>query len=113
MQVPLHLALMHQAGALIVFGFAIANWRGFYGEMPRQTEIARHVEQPADAGGGIDHQTGQRAGGPFGIALQQIIHDHRRQAQIGQGIVDRAAQTVRHILDIGVAGRMQKMVIDP
>ncbi len=40
MQVPLHLALMHQAGALIVFGFAIANWRGFYGEMPRQTAIA-------------------------------------------------------------------------
>ncbi|MGO4440619.1 COX15/CtaA family protein [Rhizobium sp. RAF56] len=40
MQVPLHLALMHQAGALIVFGFAIANWRGFYSEMPRQTAIA-------------------------------------------------------------------------
>lgn len=29
LQVPLHLALTHQAGALIVFGFAIANWRGF------------------------------------------------------------------------------------
>jgi cytochrome c oxidase assembly protein subunit 15 len=40
MQVPLHLALTHQAGALIVFGFAIANWRGFYGEYPRETEIA-------------------------------------------------------------------------
>ena len=38
--VPLHLALTHQAGALIVFGFAIANWRGFYGEMPRETAIA-------------------------------------------------------------------------
>jgi cytochrome c oxidase assembly protein subunit 15 len=36
MQVPLHLALAHQAGALIVFGFAIANWRGFYGEYPRE-----------------------------------------------------------------------------
>ena len=40
LQVPLHLALAHQAGALIVFGFAIANWRGFYGEYPRQTVIA-------------------------------------------------------------------------
>ncbi|MQB43501.1 COX15/CtaA family protein [Rhizobium sp. ICMP 5592] len=40
LQVPLHLALTHQAGALIVFGFAIANWRGFYGEYPRQTVIA-------------------------------------------------------------------------
>ncbi len=40
LQVPLHLALAHQAGALIVFGFAIANWRGFYGEYPRQTIIA-------------------------------------------------------------------------
>ena len=39
MQVPLHLALTHQAGALIVFGFAIANWRGFYGEYPRETVI--------------------------------------------------------------------------
>ena len=39
LQVPLHLALAHQAGALIVFGFAIANWRGFYGELPRQTSI--------------------------------------------------------------------------
>jgi cytochrome c oxidase assembly protein subunit 15 len=37
-QVPLHLALMHQAGALIVFGFAIANWRGFYGEYPRESD---------------------------------------------------------------------------
>jgi cytochrome c oxidase assembly protein subunit 15 len=34
-QVPLNLALMHQAGALVVFGFAIANWRGFYGEYPK------------------------------------------------------------------------------
>lgn len=40
MQVPLHLALAHQAGALIVFGFAIANWRAFYGEMPRETSVA-------------------------------------------------------------------------
>ncbi|MET0749314.1 MAG: COX15/CtaA family protein [Rhizobium sp.] len=40
MQVPLHLALAHQAGALIVFGFAVANWRGFYGEYPRET-VAR------------------------------------------------------------------------
>jgi cytochrome c oxidase assembly protein subunit 15 len=39
MQVPLHLALTHQAGALIVFGFAIANWRGFYGEYPRATTM--------------------------------------------------------------------------
>ncbi len=40
MQVPLHLALLHQAGALVVFGFAVANWRGFYGEFPRETVIA-------------------------------------------------------------------------
>ncbi|MFS8112904.1 COX15/CtaA family protein [Rhizobium jaguaris] len=40
LQVPLHLALTHQAGALFVFGFAIANWRGFYGEYPHQTVIA-------------------------------------------------------------------------
>lgn len=40
MQAPLDLSLAHQAGALIVFGFAIANWRGFYGEYPRQTVMA-------------------------------------------------------------------------
>jgi cytochrome c oxidase assembly protein subunit 15 len=39
MQVPLHLALTHQGGALVVFGFAIANWRGFFGEYPRQTVV--------------------------------------------------------------------------
>ena len=41
MQVPLDLALTHQAGALIVFGFAIANWRGFYGEFPRDAQPYR------------------------------------------------------------------------
>jgi heme a synthase len=41
MQVPLHLALAHQAGALIVFGFAVANWRGFYGEYPREASVRR------------------------------------------------------------------------
>jgi cytochrome c oxidase assembly protein subunit 15 len=40
LQVPLHWGLLHQAGALVVFGFAIANWRGFYGEYPRSTAIA-------------------------------------------------------------------------
>lgn len=34
-QVDLHTALTHQAGALIVLGFAIAHWRGFLGEYPR------------------------------------------------------------------------------
>ncbi|NLS03146.1 heme A synthase [Rhizobium sp. P32RR-XVIII] len=41
MQVPLDLALLHQAGALVVFGFAVANWRGFYGEFPRETAVDR------------------------------------------------------------------------
>lgn len=41
LQVPLHWALLHQAGALVVFGFAIANWRGFYGEYPHATLIAK------------------------------------------------------------------------
>jgi cytochrome c oxidase assembly protein subunit 15 len=40
LQVPLHWGLLHQAGALVVFGFAVANWRGFYGEYPRTTLIA-------------------------------------------------------------------------
>lgn len=35
-QVPLVWALAHQGGALIVLGFAIAHWRGFYGEFPRE-----------------------------------------------------------------------------
>jgi cytochrome c oxidase assembly protein subunit 15 len=39
MQVPLHLALTHQAMALVVLGFAIAHWRGFIGEYPQATAI--------------------------------------------------------------------------
>ena len=35
-QVPLGWALAHQGGALVVLGFAIAHWRGFYGEYPRE-----------------------------------------------------------------------------
>ncbi|WP_454287445.1 COX15/CtaA family protein [Rhizobium arsenicireducens] len=31
MQVPLHAALAHQGGALVVLGFAVAHWRGFLG----------------------------------------------------------------------------------
>jgi cytochrome c oxidase assembly protein subunit 15 len=40
MQVQLHLALTHQAGALVVLGFAIAHWRGFLGEYPPETAVA-------------------------------------------------------------------------
>jgi cytochrome c oxidase assembly protein subunit 15 len=39
-QVPLHLALTHQALALIVLGFAAAHWRGTKGSYPLPTEIA-------------------------------------------------------------------------
>lgn len=39
-EVPLHWGLLHQGGALVVFGFAVANWRAFYGEYPRTTVIA-------------------------------------------------------------------------
>lgn len=38
-QVPLHAALTHQAGALIVLAFAIAHWRGFVGEYPQEARI--------------------------------------------------------------------------
>jgi len=40
LQVPLHWGLLHQGGALVVLGFAIANWRAFYGEYPHETAIA-------------------------------------------------------------------------
>ncbi|WP_086994084.1 COX15/CtaA family protein [Rhizobium sullae] len=40
LQVPLHWGLLHQAGALVVLGFAVANWRAFYGEFPRDTIVA-------------------------------------------------------------------------
>lgn len=38
-QVQLDTALAHQGGALIVLGFAIAHWRGFYGEYPPEVAI--------------------------------------------------------------------------
>ena len=39
LQVPLHLALTHQAVALILLGFAAAHWRGTKGSYPQQTAI--------------------------------------------------------------------------
>jgi cytochrome c oxidase assembly protein subunit 15 len=40
LQVPLHLALTHQAVALIVLAFAAAHWRGTKGSYPEETELA-------------------------------------------------------------------------
>jgi cytochrome c oxidase assembly protein subunit 15 len=40
LQVPLHMALAHQAMALIVLGFAAAHWRGTKGSYPLETEVA-------------------------------------------------------------------------
>jgi cytochrome c oxidase assembly protein subunit 15 len=39
LQVPIGWGVLHQAGALLVLGFAIAHWRGFVGEYPRPTAI--------------------------------------------------------------------------
>ncbi|TIV22596.1 MAG: heme A synthase, partial [Mesorhizobium sp.] len=39
MQVPLHMALTHQASALVLLGFATAHWRGTKGAYPLPTEI--------------------------------------------------------------------------
>lgn len=39
LQVPLYAGIAHQGGALIVLGFAVAHWRGFYGEYPVGTAI--------------------------------------------------------------------------
>lgn len=38
-QVPLGWALAHQGWAVVVLGFAIAHWRGFFGAYPMETEI--------------------------------------------------------------------------
>jgi cytochrome c oxidase assembly protein subunit 15 len=38
-QVPIGWALAHQGWAVVVLGFAVAHWRGFYGAYPPQTEI--------------------------------------------------------------------------
>tara|TARA_R110002020_G_scaffold55744_4_gene154466 strand:+ start:2676 stop:3776 length:1101 start_codon:yes stop_codon:yes gene_type:complete len=38
-QVHLHTALLHQGMALIVFGFAVAHWRGFVGEYPQEVTV--------------------------------------------------------------------------
>jgi cytochrome c oxidase assembly protein subunit 15 len=39
LQVPLHLALTHQAVAMVVLGFAVAHWRGFIGEYQPETAV--------------------------------------------------------------------------
>lgn len=38
-QVPFGWALAHQGWAVVVLGFAVAHWRGFYGAYPMQTRI--------------------------------------------------------------------------
>lgn len=39
LQVPLHAALAHQGGALVVLGFAVAHWRGFIGAYPPEVLV--------------------------------------------------------------------------
>ena len=46
MQVPLHLALTHQAVALIVLGFAAAHWRGTKGSYPDADARSRSGAEP-------------------------------------------------------------------
>ncbi|QLF70075.1 COX15/CtaA family protein [Peteryoungia desertarenae] len=41
MQVPIFWGVVHQGAALVVLGFAIAHWRGFYGEIPPQPDSIR------------------------------------------------------------------------
>ncbi|WP_417407636.1 COX15/CtaA family protein [Hoeflea sp.] len=41
-QVPVSWALMHQGWAVLVLGFAVAHWRGFYGAYPMETRV--HVK---------------------------------------------------------------------
>jgi len=38
-QVPVSWALAHQGWAVLVLGFAVAHWRGFYGAYPMKTKI--------------------------------------------------------------------------
>lgn len=38
-QVPLGWALAHQGWAIVVLGFTVAHWRGFYGAYPLQTAV--------------------------------------------------------------------------
>lgn len=38
-QVPFGWALTHQGWAIVVLGFSVAHWRGFYGAYPMQTQI--------------------------------------------------------------------------
>lgn len=37
--VPLELGLLHQGGGLVVLGYAIAHWRGFYGELEKAPAV--------------------------------------------------------------------------
>ncbi len=39
LQVPVGWGVLHQGGALVVLGFAIAHWRGFVGEYPHEIAI--------------------------------------------------------------------------
>ncbi len=39
LQVPVGWGVAHQGGALVVLGFAVAHWRAFVGEYPRETEV--------------------------------------------------------------------------
>ncbi len=38
-QVPVSWALAHQGWAVVVLGFAVAHWRGFFGAYPMETKI--------------------------------------------------------------------------
>jgi len=40
LQVPVGWGVLHQGGALVVLGFAIAHWRAFVGEYPPETVVA-------------------------------------------------------------------------
>ena len=74
--------------------------------------LGRHVEQPADAEGGVGDETGGRGGRLADPQLQHVVHDRERLAQIGQAVVQAPPQEPGRDGEIDLGDRAQDDLVD-
>ena len=101
----------HQIGA---FGNAVlAQGNAEIIFVAGDTDLAGDIDQPADADGGIDHDTARGIDGLVAVALQHIVGQNHGRIQVGQGIVDAIAHRLRHHAAIAFGHGAGHRMVDP
>jgi hypothetical protein len=100
----------HQVGAAVHAPFTqcLAEVR----PVAIQSHTSGRIEEAADPNGGVDHEARGIADAVVQVALQELVDDRGRVAQVGHEIIDRGADRLRYYLHIATGHRSQQGVIE-